>query len=175
MSKDYDNFVERMGSFDMELPDIRTPSKPTNYTKVSNNEIRHYGVLGMHWGRRSSGSNSGNNKPARKKMTEGQLNAAKNVSSTSSTITKEGLNVHKSISDIRKTKHQEDLSKLTDDELKTKIARLDLEQKYNGLTGNKTSKGESYARSTLEITGSVLAIGSSAIGIALAMKQLKGA
>lgn len=143
------------------------------YVAIPDNILVHYGKLGMHWGRRSGGSSSGGKHG--KKITENQLNTAKSVSGTSSSIAKEGINIHKSVSDIRKTKHQEDLSKLSDEQLRTRIARMDLEQKYNGLSGNKVSKGESYAKSTLEITGSVLAIGSSAIGIAVAMKQLKGA
>ena len=138
------------------------------------NTLQHYGIKGMRWGRRSAGTGSSGGKHY-KKMTEAQLNTAKSTTSTGSSIAKEGLNVHKSISDIRKTKHQEDLSKLSDAELNARIARMGLEQKYVSVSGGNVSKGESYVKSTLEITGSVLAIGSSAIGIALAMKQLKGA
>lgn len=173
MGKDYEDFVARMGSFEMELPEANTTSPPTKYTKISASTLTHYGKLGMHWGRRSGGSGGG--KEPRKKMTEAQLNTAKNVSGTSSGVAKEGVNIVKSVSDMKNTRHKEDLSKYTDDELKTRISRMNLEQQYSNLNGSQTTKGQSYAKSTLEITGSVLAIGSSAIGIALAMKQLKGA
>ena len=137
-------------------------------------DLFHYGIPGMHWGRRSGRTTSTNAK-SKKKMTEAQLNAAKNVSGTSSGVAREGVNIVNSVSNIKNTKHKEDLSKYTDSELKERVARLNLEQQYSNLHGSQTTKGQSYARSTLEITGSVLAIGSSAIGIALAMKQLKGA
>ena len=63
---------------------------------------------------------------------------------------------------------------MSDEELRAKVNRMNLEQQYSSLNANQVSKGQSYAQSTLEITGSVLAIGASAAAILLAAKQLKG-
>lgn len=47
MEKDYKNFIDRMGSFDFDLP--------------IDEEITHYGVKGMKWGVRKSVKNTVNN------------------------------------------------------------------------------------------------------------------
>lgn len=69
----------------------------------------------------------------------------------------------------------EDLSKMTDQQLRDKINRAALEQQYTNYYGKQqVSKGERYVSQTLEVAGSVLAVTSSALAIALAIKQLKG-
>lgn len=68
-----------------------------------------------------------------------------------------------------------DLSSKTDKELRDEINRAFLEKQYNDLFSPQTeSKGREYASRVLETAGSVLAIGSSALGIAIAIKELKG-
>jgi hypothetical protein len=146
------------------------------------NQLYHYGVLGMHWGRRlgsatryESARRSGLSKSdARKKIETENITTAKSVTDASSSLAKEGLKVHRAIGDVQRARRMEDLSSLTDDELKAKINRMNLEQQYSNLSASKVSKGQVYAKSTLEVAGSVLAVGSSALGIALAVKQLKG-
>lgn len=158
MDKDYANFVERMGSFDMELPEL-PPSKPTNFVK-ENKELKHFGVKGMRWGIRRS--------------TPTQMSKAKTAADEGSRISKEGSNLVKTYGSVRNARKSEDLSKLSDAELKSKIDRMNLEQQYSNLNSSQVSKGQVYARSALEVAGSVLAIGSSAMTIALAMHKLKG-
>jgi hypothetical protein len=76
------------------------------------------------------------------------------------------------------TKKRMDLSRMTNKELKEAIEREQLEQRYNQLFNSESepavSKGREFARNMLETTGDVLAIGSSALAIALAIRQLKG-
>ena len=68
-----------------------------------------------------------------------------------------------------------DLSNMSDQELRNKINRELLERQYNDVFNPPTvSKGRAYASKVLETTGTVLAIGSSALGIALAIKDLRG-
>lgn len=68
-----------------------------------------------------------------------------------------------------------DLSNMTDKEMRDQINRALLEKQYNDMFApQKTSKGREYASQVLETAGTVLAIGSSALGIALAIKELKG-
>lgn len=73
-------------------------------------------------------------------------------------------------------KKKMDLSNMTDQQLRDRINRANLERQYNDLFGEPAvatvSKGRAYAQKTLEVAGDVLAIGGSALGIALAIKQL---
>ena len=75
-------------------------------------------------------------------------------------------------------KERMDLSKMTDQELRQRINRELTERQYNDLFGKETkpavSKGRQYLRETLDIAGGVLAVGASALSIALAIKELKG-
>lgn len=76
------------------------------------------------------------------------------------------------------TKERMDLSNMTDKELRDRINRELTERQYNDLFGKTKSptisKGREYMRNSLEVAGSVLTIGSSALGIALAIRELKG-
>ena len=68
-----------------------------------------------------------------------------------------------------------DLSKMTDKEMRDQINRAMLEKQYDDMFNpRKESKGREYASRTLETAGNVLAITSSALGIALAIKELRG-
>jgi len=67
---------------------------------------------------------------------------------------------------------------MSDKEMRDQINRELLERQYNQLFAEvpaaQVSKGREALKTTLEVAGSVLAIGSSALGIALAIKELKG-
>lgn len=71
-----------------------------------------------------------------------------------------------------------DLSNMSDKELRDQINRRLLEQQYTKLYAEvspaQVSRGREALQNTLEIAGSVLAIASSTVGLALAIKQLKG-
>lgn len=68
-----------------------------------------------------------------------------------------------------------DLSNMTDQEMRNQINRAMLERQYNDMFNpQKESRGREYASRTLETAGNVLAVTSSALGIALAIKELRG-
>lgn len=68
-----------------------------------------------------------------------------------------------------------DLSNMSDKEMREKINRELLERQYNDVFNpQKVSKGKERVSSILETTGVVLGVTSSALGIALAIKELKG-
>lgn len=79
--------------------------------------------------------------------------------------------------DSRKTakKTRLDLSKKTDKELREEISRELLERQYNDLFAKPetVSKGRQYLSDVLDNAGTVLAVGSSALSIALAIQQLQ--
>ena len=68
-----------------------------------------------------------------------------------------------------------DLSKMTDQEMRERINRAMLEKQYDDMFNpKKVYSGREAVSDTLEIAGSVLTITSSALSIALAIKELKG-
>lgn len=68
-----------------------------------------------------------------------------------------------------------DLSKMTDAEMRSQINRKLLERQYNDLFAqDNVSKGRENVNRVLEYAGSALAVTSSALGIALAIKELRG-
>ena len=68
-----------------------------------------------------------------------------------------------------------DLSKMTDQEMRERINRAMLEKQYDDMFNpKKVYSGREAVSDTLEIAGSVLTITSSALGIALAIKELRG-
>ena len=92
--------------------------------------------------------------------TSGMVNNIKNANNSS-------------IKNKQKTKM--DLSKMTDKEMRDRINREFLERQYNDMfSPQKESKGREYVSKVLDDAGSALAITSSALGIALAIKELKG-
>jgi hypothetical protein len=67
-----------------------------------------------------------------------------------------------------------DLSDMSDKELRDKINRELLERQYNDVFNSpETSRGREIVREALDIGGGVLGVGASALGIALAIQQLK--
>lgn len=79
---------------------------------------------------------------------------------------------------MRKSVHKEklDLSKMTDQEMRAKINRALLEQQYTNMFAKDVStvtKGQKAVDKTLKVGGAVLATGSTALSIALMIKELK--
>lgn len=167
-------------------------------------EIKHSGVKGMKWGVRRYQNKDGSLTPAGKKRYDRDVrennakkkdnrinidgpdpkrwakedtSRAKNVVDSSSGMVRELKNIERSSRPTPK-KQKMDLSNMTDQQLRDRINRANLEKQYNDLFGQteapKVSKGREVASNILETAGTVLAIGSSALGIALAIKELRG-
>lgn len=68
-----------------------------------------------------------------------------------------------------------DLSNMSDKEMRDAINRAFLEKQYNDMFApQNTSRGKEYASKILETAGTVLGVTSSALGVALAIKELRG-
>lgn len=101
---------------------------------------------------------------------------SKSVINETSGLTRELKNANdRAIQRSRQKKPKVDLSKMTDAELRSKINRANLERQYMDVcVPSNVSKGRAYASSILEGAGTFLGVAGSALGIAVALKELKG-
>ena len=88
------------------------------------NELKHYGVLGMKWGIRKAHSNSLEISKSGKKSIKGNI--------------KNKLNANKN--------RNKAIKKLSDEELRRVITRLQMERQYKQLNERQKSIGEKFVR-----------------------------
>ena len=157
----------------------------------------HHGIRGMKWGVRRYQNKDGSLTPAGKKRADRDMadlsnKKKKNYEAKPDKWVKEDMERSKKLVDSSSQANREvqnaidrhssspkkikmDLSKMSDQQMRQEINRAMLERQYNELFApQKTSRGKEYAKKTLNAVGTTLALTSSALGIALAVKELKG-
>ncbi len=103
-----------------------------------------------------------------------RLNTASDIANK----TRDAYNAsERSINDMFREKHQQqknsiDLSNMSDDELRKRVNRMNMERQYRDLTPAEVTKGERAVNTAMSIVGPALAATASALSIAVGVKTL---
>lgn len=137
--------------------------------------VSHAGVKGMRWGvRRYQNPDGTLTEAGKKRYSNHELQAAKTIAQETSNASKNTANAVRSA----RTKVQRmDLSKMSDAEMRQRIAREQLESQYDSMFNPKRQRVESGKRTVSEVLdglGTTTALIGSALSIAIAVKALRG-
>lgn len=165
MDKDYQNFVDRMGSFedDLDITEDHLGIYHSNNKKIvtrnrsaltnTNDEVKHFGIKGMKWGRHKAVNANTIGKSAK---------LGQDIASLGQTVNRTGFN----------KKTLKEAKRLSDDDLKQLTNRLNLENNY--INAKNQQSGRSKVEGILSTAGSALAVASSAAILYETVKKFKG-
>ena len=142
-----------------------------NYNYYDDNELYHHGIKGMKWGVRRTPAQLGHD-------TGGvDLQKAKKKVEAANTIVNESQNINRHVSNKKQKKMQkqqvQNAKAMTDQELRERVNRLNMEQQYARLTTEQMNAGKTNVDAVLNRVGTAVAITNSALAIALAVQKLK--
>lgn len=158
--------------------------------------LQHSGIKGMKWGVRRYQNKDGSLTDAGKKRRNAEYDGlnkkqkdkykadpdkwVKDDITTTKRVVDESshaINRAKQMNDNslrNRPKAKMDLSNMTDEQMRKEINRAMLEKQYNDMFApQKQAKGREFASKFLEVGADVLAVTGSALGIALAVQQLR--
>lgn len=139
-------------------------------------ELKHYGVKGMKWGvRRFQNSDGSLTSEGRKRYGSGDLKEAqKKVDKGKAMVDGVKKTRVKAAEKQHEKKIKDDLSKMSDAELRDIVNRLNMEERYTQVMKSRgVEAGKNRVDKILEYAGTALTIGSSALSIMIAIKELQ--
>ena len=122
---------------------------------MDDNELYHYGIKGMKWGVRRTPEQLGHVKKAASSAGKAVGSATKKAASAAGKAysSHRQKKADKKAAEEEKKRRRKPISELTDDELRQRISRLELEKRYRDLQPQKISKGESFVARALKGAG----------------------
>lgn len=155
MEKDYQNFVDRMGSFEdtIDLSDDSIEQSDLKIVTRNRGALAHFGIRGMKWG---------HHKAVNANVVSKAAKTGQDLASLGQAVNKGGFN----------KKTLKEAKSLSDDDLKALTNRLNLENNY--MNAKQQQSGRSKVESMLSIAGGTLAVASSAAVLYDTVKKMKG-
>ena len=139
-------------------------------------ELKHYGIKGMKWGvRRFQNSDGSLTSEGRKRYNGNDLKEAqKKVDKGKAMVDGVKKTRVKAAEKQHDKKIKDDLSKMSDAELRAIVNRLNMEERYTQVMKSRgVEAGKNRVDKILEYAGTALTIGSSALSIMIAIKELQ--
>lgn len=139
-------------------------------------ELKHYGIKGMKWGvRRFQNSDGSLTSEGRKRYSGNDLKEAqKKVDKGKAMVDGVKKTRVKAAEKQHEKKIKDDLSKMSDAELRDIVNRLNMEERYTQVMKSRgVEAGKNRVDKILEYAGTALTIGSSALSIMIAIKELQ--
>ena len=144
---------------------------------IVNNELQHHGVKGQKWGvRRFQNSDGSLTNDGKKRYSSDDFKDAKKKVDKGKDVVDGAVKAKKKAAEKEHEKKiKKDLSEMSDQELRDIVNRLNMEERYTQVMKSRgVEQGKSRVDKILEYAGTALTIGSSALSIAIAIKELKG-
>ena len=138
------------------------------YISPASEDLRHYGVQGMKWGiRRYQNKFGGLTEEGKKRYALGR------VAATAPHVNKAAQSVKNLKKDLKRSKKsEEDVTKMSDQELRDKINRMQLEENYNRLKESReASRGSQFVDKALDAVGDAALLAGSIASIVLLFKK----
>lgn len=147
------------------------------------NDLYHWGIKNQKWGIRRYQNKDGTLTEEGKQRyrvnsvdeyRKRQLEGGKNISDTASNITGKTADIIRRKRNKESYKVDDKIRKMSDDELRKRINRIQMERQYASLTSSERNGGRERAIEILETTGSIIGIVGGTLGIAATIKSLMG-
>ena len=160
-----------------------------SHLDMTKDELYHYGIKGQKWGVRRFQNKDGSLTPAGKQKYGSKENfdkqypedVKKSINKAKSGMSKAGGAVKKAqdfndemVKKANKEQIKKDVSKMSDQELKKIVDRLNMEERYKQVMNSRAAEeGKNDVSKVLEYAGTALAVGVGAMELMLKIQELK--